>query len=234
MEEERNKSTFEKLNAINVNDKVKTKMGLKYLSWAYAWGELKKLYPDATMTIYKRYQSLTRTITKTDPTTGQQDTTTITSEEQIPYHTDGRTCWVEVGVEIKGVEYIEQYPIMDLHNHSILLSSVTSVDVNKAIQRAFVKACARHGLGLYIYAGEDLPEDEQSQAIDSNDFATVQKDVIALVTRLSSTTAAAEMSRYIKEMFSVRLSLTTEKDLDKLIAARTYLRELEAKLGGNH
>ena len=50
---------------------------------------------------------------------------------------------------------------MDFKNKSIPLESITSFDVNKAIQRSLTKACARHGLGLYIYAGEDLPESEK-------------------------------------------------------------------------
>ncbi len=77
------------------------------------------------------------------------------------YHTDGRTCWVKTGVTIEGVEHIEELPVMDYKNKSIALDNVTSYDVNKAIQRSLTKACARHGLGLYIYAGEDLPESER-------------------------------------------------------------------------
>lgn len=51
-------------------------------------------------------------------------------------------------------------PVMDYKNKSILLENITSFDVNKAIQRSLTKALARHGLGLYVYAGEDLPEIE--------------------------------------------------------------------------
>lgn len=126
---------FNKLNAINVNDKVEQKNGLTYLSWAYAWGEVKKLYPDANYTIYE-------------------------NADGWNYHTDGKTCWVKTGVTINGIEHIEMLPVMDFRNASILLDKVTSFDVNKAIQRSLTKAVARHGLGLYIYAGEDLPEEE--------------------------------------------------------------------------
>ena len=71
-----------------------------------------------------------------------------------------RQDWVKTGVTIKGLEHIEYLPVMDYRNKSIPLDSVTSFDVNKAIQRSLTKACARHGLGLYIYAGEDLPEED--------------------------------------------------------------------------
>lgn len=58
------------------------------------------------------------------------------------------------------LEHIEYLPVMDMRNASIPLGSITSFHVNKAIQRALVKAIARHGLGLFIYAGEDYPEEE--------------------------------------------------------------------------
>ena len=127
---------FQTLNSINVNDKTESKNGLTYLSWAWAWGEVKKLFPDATYTIYE-------------------------NRDGWNYHTDGRTCWVKTGVTVNGVEHIEELPVMDFKNRSIPLEQVTSFDVNKAIQRSLTKAVARHGLGLYIYAGEDLPEGEK-------------------------------------------------------------------------
>lgn len=126
---------FAELNAINVNDKTEKKNGLTYLSWAWAWGEAKKLHPDASYTIYENGQGWN-------------------------YHTDGRTCWVKTGVTVCGIEHIEYLPVMNYHNASIPAEKVTSFDVNKAIQRSLTKALARHGLGLYIYAGEDLPEGE--------------------------------------------------------------------------
>lgn len=127
------KSVFEVLNAINVNEHTEKKNGLTYLSWAWAWAEVKKHYPSAFYTIYENANGMN-------------------------YHTDGRTCWVKTGVTIDGLEHIEYLPVMDYRNASITLDKVTSFDVNKAIQRSLTKAVARHGLGLYIYAGEDLPE----------------------------------------------------------------------------
>lgn len=129
---------FLDLNKINVNDKTEKKNGLTYLSWAWAWGEVKKLFPETTYTVYE-------------------------NENGWNYHTDGKTAWVKTGVTINGVEHIEYLPVMDFKNKSIPSDAVTSFDVNKAIQRSLTKAVARHGLGLYIYAGEDLPEDEKPE-----------------------------------------------------------------------
>ena len=124
---------FEELNNVNVSDKTEKKNGLTYLSWSWAWGEVKKKHPDATYTIYE-------------------------NEQGWNYFTDGRTGWVKTGATVNGIEHIEYLPIMDYRNKSIQLESITSFDVNKTIQRSLTKALARHGLGLYIYAGEDLPE----------------------------------------------------------------------------
>ena len=216
--------TFAVLNDINVNDKIKTKMGLNYLSWAYAWGELLKAYPDATLNVYNRTIETNETITTEDKDNGVTRTVVNKSTQEVPYFTDGRSCFVKVGVSIQGIEYIEYYPIMGLKNDAIPANRVTMTDVNKALQRAFVKACARHGLGLYIYAGEDLPEAEKNAPVvvsDATDFKSVQTDVINLVTKMQND---PEVVRYIKEMFpGTRLSQTTEEHLDKLIAARTYL-----------
>lgn len=130
------KNYFTELNAINVSDKTEKKNGMTYLSWAWAWGELKKLHPDATYTVYE-------------------------NKDGWLYHTDGRTCWVKTGVTVNGIENIEYLPVMDFRNNSIPADKLTSYDVNKAVQRSLTKAVARHGLGLYIYAGEDLPEGEE-------------------------------------------------------------------------
>ena len=127
---------FLELNAVDVNEHTEKKAGLTYLSWAWAWTEVKRLHPDATYAIYD-------------------------NADGWNYHTDGRTCWVKTGVTVNGIEHIEELPVMDHRNKSIPLDKVTSFDVNKAIQRSLTKACARHGLGLYIYAGEDLLRDSE-------------------------------------------------------------------------
>ena len=132
------KSPFEILNTVNVNEHTEQKNGLTYLSWAWAWGELKKRFPDAAYTVYE-------------------------NRDGWNYHTDGRTAWVKTGVTVGGLEYVEMLPVMDFRNRSIPLEQITSTDVNKAIQRSLTKAVARHGLGLYIYAGEDLPEEAEQK-----------------------------------------------------------------------
>lgn len=141
---------FVELNKINCNDKTEKKNGLTYLSWAFAWQELKKLYPKSFYTIYE-------------------------NADGMFYHTDGKTCWVKTGVTVVtddgSVEHIEYLPVMDYRNKSIPVDNVTSFDVNKAIQRSLTKAVARHGLGLYIYAGEDIPSDSDESVEDRLEVA---------------------------------------------------------------
>ena len=134
---------FIELNKIDVNDKIEKKNGLSYLSWAYAWGELKKRFPNATYKIYEN---------------------TLPNGYVVNYFTDGKTSYVKTSVTVNDIEHIEELPVMDYRNKSIPLEAMTSFDVNKAIQRSLTKAVARHGLGLYIYAGEDLPEQEPKEA----------------------------------------------------------------------
>lgn len=142
MPETENKTVnrFSILNSIDVGDHIEKKNNLSYLSWAWAWQELKKVYPDSFYTIYE-------------------------NPEGWLYFTDGRTCWVKTGVTLVDgdyrLEHIEHLPVMDFKNQSISKEKITSMDVNKAIQRSLTKAAARHGIGLYIYAGEDLPEETE-------------------------------------------------------------------------
>ena len=147
---------FTALANINVNDKTEKKNNLTYLSWAWAWGEIKKQHPDATYTIYE-------------------------NKDGWNYHTDGRTCWVKTGMMVHGIEHIEYLPVMDHRNASISADKVTSFDVNKAIQRSLTKAAARHGLGLYIYAGEDLPDDGEEKPVPASKLSETQKTTPAKV-----------------------------------------------------
>ena len=97
---------FNELNKIDVNDKVEKKNGLTYLSWAWAWGELKKRYPEAQYKIYEN---------------------TLPSGYVVNYFTDGRTAYVKTGVIINGLEHIEELPVMDYKNKSILLENICQI-----------------------------------------------------------------------------------------------------------
>jgi hypothetical protein len=152
---EKTKSTFDVLSAINLSDKVEKKSNLTYLSWAWAWAEVKKEYPDATYEV------------KGDPIT------------QKPYFYDenlGYMVMTEVTIKEETLEM--WLPVMDGANKAMLstpytyktkfgeksVEAATMFDINKTLMRCLVKNLAMFGLGLYIYAGEDLPESEPTPA----------------------------------------------------------------------
>ena len=127
-------ATFEEVMKVNVNEKTEKKGNLTYLSWAWAWAEFKKLYPDATYEV-KKFDGL-------------------------PYVHDTDTGYmVYTSVTADGLTYEMWLPVMDARNKTLM--NATMFDINKTIMRCLAKNLAMFGLGLYIYAGEDLPEDEQ-------------------------------------------------------------------------
>lgn len=125
---------FEEVMKVNVNEKTEKKGNLTYLSWAWAWAEFKKLYPEATYEV-KKFDGL-------------------------PYVHDKETGYmVYTSVTADGLTYEMWLPVMDARNKTLM--NATMFDINKTIMRCLAKNLAMFGLGLYIYAGEDLPEDEQ-------------------------------------------------------------------------
>lgn len=172
------KDIFNTLNGVDVSGKVKEKGGLSYLSWSSAWSEVKKKYPDAT------YEIKPQVIDEGGNTRF--------------WHDDGKTGWVEVAVTIGGITHTEVLAIMDFKNKSIPAADITSVDANKSMKRCLVKACAMHGLGLYIYEGEDLPEDA-AKLID------IQEEVTELAKKKSGLSDKAKVK-------SIELCKEAEKE----------------------
>ena len=199
---------FKQLNEINVNDKVEKKNGLTYLSWAWAWGEVKKMFPDATYKIYE-------------------------NKDEWNYFTDGKTCWVKTGVTINGIEHIEDLPVMDYRNKSISAETVTSFDVNKAIQRSLTKACARHGLGLYIYAGEDLPESEDRATVNSKSKTEIKngKDFVLKSGKYPNNTLQQIFEKdkqYLTDLVaSGKLGLVLQNNIEKCFVENGEIIEIK-------
>ena len=158
MEEKEKINNFEMLSKINVNEHVEDKNGLTYLSWVWAWGEFKKQCPKADYEIIKQ-------------------------ENGLPYVFDSNTGYMVFTKATDGIEWKEMWlPVMDGNNKAMLnrpyrykvkeyhegkftgnyiekeVLPATMFDINKTIMRCLVKNLAMFGLGIYIYAGEDLPE----------------------------------------------------------------------------
>jgi|TARA_R110000744_G_scaffold23135_2_gene58818 hypothetical protein len=151
MSNTKTKTTFKTLTSINLKDKIEKKGMHNYLSWSYAWAIVKDQYPDVNRKVYE------------------------SEATELNFFTDGRTGHVKVGVTIEGVEHIDYLPIMDYNNKSLSVDNITSAAVNKAIQRSTVKAIAMHGLGLSLWAGEDLVDvSESAPAVKSKEKPTLK------------------------------------------------------------
>ena len=125
-------SIFKTLNAIDVSSHVEKKGQFTYLSWAWAVAELRKASPTATWEVIKT--------------------------EGLPFCKTECGYFVEVAVTVDGITLSQIHPVLDNQNKTIPVPN--AFQINTSIQRCLVKAIALHGLGLYIYAGEDLPTTE--------------------------------------------------------------------------
>ena len=198
-------TTFEKLSAINVNDKVEKKSNLTYLSWAWAWSEAKRSFPDASYRVIS------------DDSTNK------------PYFYDealGYMVMTEVTIEGETLEM--WLPVMDGANKSMLAQSytyqtrygektvdaATMFDINKTLMRCLVKNLAMFGLGIYIYAGEDLPESETATVV------TPAKKEIVLEPLKKGTENWEKVAKYVY--------LNKEVGLDKIMQQLTIKYTISA------
>ena len=150
-------SVFNKLNAIDVSEKVEKKQKLTYLSWAWAWSEVKKNYPSASYTIFKNELNQPYIY---DEKTGYMCYTTVTIEDE------SLEMWLPVMDGANKAMFDESYTynVKDWGSGGTkekTVEAATMFDVNKTIMRCLTKNLAMFGIGLYIYAGEDLPEKEE-------------------------------------------------------------------------
>lgn len=176
------RTVWDTLSKINVNDKVEMKNNLAYLSWAWAWGELMKYYPQSTYIIKPHEVESDGSVMVNVELTVKENNNQLT-----------RVMWL---------------PVMDFKNKSIINPS--SVDINKAVMRCLTKAISMFGLGFYIYAGEDLPEEEkkaQKQTQEISEEETTKKRT-ALIKSVEE--VAKKGTQAMREFWT---SLSTEDQL---------------------
>lgn len=159
---EKEQSLFDTLSSINVNGHTEKKGGLTYLSWAWAWGEFRKVCPNATYEVHKDQNG--NPFFKTEE--GYMVWTTV--KPNAPWEEGALDMWL---------------PVMDHRNAAV--KEADAMQINKTVMRCLVKNISMFGLGLYIYAGEDLPEEDKvnpenmrkalSMEIDMRKLATYNK-----------------------------------------------------------
>jgi hypothetical protein len=176
---------FATLNAVNVSNHIEKKGGFSYLSWPYAVAQLRLADPMASWTVV-RFNGL-------------------------PYLATDLGVFVEVAVTVQGVTLSQIHPVLDGRNRPLL--APTAFDINTSIQRCLVKAIALHGLGLYIYAGEDLPvaNSEISSANDEPTKPTEPQAPGSNVRTLAPTISGPQQARLQK------LIIETGTDLQRLL-----------------
>jgi hypothetical protein len=152
IESAKEQSLFERLSAIDCSNHIEKKGKFSYLSWAWAWDTLKRNCPEA------RFQKHTFThVTKADTPSE------VFVQRELPYMKDAQGfAYVKVTVFTNNDTQTEVFPVLNHSNKPV--QNPNAFDVNTALQRCLVKAIAMLGLGLYIYAGEDLPEGAESLA----------------------------------------------------------------------
>jgi hypothetical protein len=152
---EKELTTFEKLSAINVNTKVEKKNNLTYLSWAWAWSEVKKVCPDATYQMHE---------TDFDEALGFMCHSSVTI--------DGETLsmWLPVMDGANKSMKKEAYSYTTRYGEK-QVAGATMFDLNKTMMRCLVKNLAMFGMGIYIYAGEDMPESNNNNVVEAQEKA---------------------------------------------------------------
>jgi len=152
--------SYATLCSIDLRSEAKTKKTksseLTYIPWSSVWAEIKKVEPTARYNVYPQIMD--------------------NFGNTRFWHDDGKSGWVEVGVSIKGLEHVMTLAVMDFRNQSIPAENITSTDANKSMMRCLVKACAMHGIGMYIYKGEEIPDNER-------EVLTLQNECYELVVK---------------------------------------------------
>lgn len=192
-------NVFETLSNIDVSGHVEQKMNLSYLSWAWCWSTLKGIYPDTPTPEITKYQEMVI----------DKDGYHLT-DRKVPYLTTPTGTMVEVTVTIEGNDYKQSLYVMDNRNKVVI--NPNQGQIYKTTQRCTVKAIAMAGLGLNLYAGEDLPmgnaneqdqrkRDEVAQLKQKKNHDSLQKglEMLADMTNSTADKIKAELIKQYRE-----------------------------------
>lgn len=186
-------SLFEQLNQLNVNDHVDKKNGLSYLSWSYAHQELMKVDPQYSVKIHEYPHP------------------EVANEQYfVPYLATPEGYSVTVSITIKGQTATETLPVLDFKNKSVPYKQADMFQINKTYKRCFVKAAALHGLGLYIYNGDVMPEQPFEAASDSE-----TKDVVSKIQELAPLMDITEQQ--LRKKMNIDLNKLSSEDAEEAI-----------------
>lgn len=177
------KNYFQSLEQVDVTKHIQKKGQFKYLSWTFAVREIRRAHPKATWHVheYKDEQGLT-----------------------VPYMKTDTGYYIQCTVTVDDVPMTQIHPVLDFRNEAV--KQPNAFQINTSIQRCLTKAIALHGLGLHIYAGEDLPPDEDGES---------QKTSKPVQTPIKALTSAQ-----VKEMNKALEDAKVEKELHDRITTQ--------------
>ena len=211
-------NVFDILNNVSVNEKVEKKKGsegkeLSYLSWCWAWAEIKKRFPDANYEVVKF--------------------------NGIPYVYDEKTGYmVYTNMTIEGVTHEMWLPVMDSNNRAMkgepyqvqtakrtfTVNAATMFDINKTIMRCLTKNMAMFGLGLYVYSGEDYPESEAEEVKAKAEEQRMQ--LIAIIDTIKGASSVEELQNMWNELSAWH---TNKQFVDAVTAKKDELIKKQSK-----
>ena len=211
MAQQQKNSVFATLSAINLNDKVEKKKDLTYLSWTYAWSEVQKHFPDASYEVmfFDGFPYIY------DPSTGYMVFTKVTIEGQT------RMMWLPVMDGANKAMKVSEYTYPTRYGDKTV-EAASMFDINKTIMRCLVKNLAMFGLGIYIFAGEDLPEgDSQPAPIQQPTSAELTKgdenwDKVVKYVSDNKQLGIEAILQQLSRKYSI--TAATKKELAKLIS----------------
>lgn len=211
MAQQQKNSVFATLSAINLNDKVEKKKDLTYLSWTYAWSEVQKHYPEASYEVmfFDGFPYIY------DPSTGYMVFTKVTIEGQT------RMMWLPVMDGANKAMKVSEYTYPTRYGDKTV-EAASMFDINKTIMRCLVKNLAMFGLGIYIFAGEDLPDgDSQPAPIQQPTTAELTKgdENWSKVVKYVSDNKQLGIEAIIQQLGrKYSITAATKKELAKLIS----------------
>lgn len=181
---------FQQLNSKDVNDHVEKKNGLTYLAWSYAHQELKRIDP----TFATKYHEFPH------PDVNRDD-------YFVPYLATPEGYFIQTSVTVKGQTETEWLPVLDFRNKALAKGSATPFDINKAQKRCFVKAAALHGLGLYIYNGEEVP------SASDNDITELEEKINQFVTISQEKGKDANLDKTMRWLGISNINKVSQKEI---------------------
>ena len=218
---------FNTLYKIDVNKVAEKKQNLTYLSWAWAWAEVKKRFPSASYEVER--DENTKLPYLNDPKTGYMVFTkvtigNITHEMWLPVMDGANKAMKETPYVYQVREYKDRKPTGKMIDKRV--EDATMFDINKAILRCLVKNLAMFGLGLYIYSGEDLPENISTFELASDREVNMFLKIIGGIAEKAGVTEDEALFK-LADTAKVTLDKTkwTEADIGLLKRGVTWLKE---------